>query len=194
VNLWIAFAMAAGLGASACATPAATPITGESLADHGPHTRGVGDPAPGFVFVTEGHRLRSLAEVRGDVTLVVFSDDPAWPGCQFCRAVAMLAESMSDDAVDVRVVTLARPERDADDALAALRACAIPSDRLVAITDRADTIRESWGVDAGGRWFIVNHWGRIEATGPVSDLATAERFLGRTVERENALLHEQSAN
>jgi hypothetical protein len=151
----------------------------------------VGDPAPGFVFVADENRLRSFAEACGDVTLVLFSDDPEWPDCEFCRRMAMLADGLSDETVEVKVVNLARPECDPAAALAELRGCGIPSDRLVAITDRAGTIREAWGPGADGRWFVVNRWGRIDATGSVLDLTAAERGLRESVQEEIALFDAQ---
>jgi hypothetical protein len=140
-------------------------MTGESLPDHGALTRGPGDPAPGFYFVGSDGHLHSFYEVCGDVALVLFATDPDWPDCELCREMAAHAERLSSDQLRVMVVTLSQGEGSPATELANLRACGVPSDHLVAITDHHRTIRDTWGPDAGGRFFVVNPVGRIEWTG-----------------------------
>jgi len=165
------------IGIVGCATPGASPMTGQSLADHGPYTRGPGDVAPGFQFVSSEGRLRNFHEIRGDVTLVLFAEDPEWPDCETCQSMAGIADQLSSATVDVVIVTLAGAPGNSGEDLAEFRACAIPSSHLIAISDRKAAIRSAWGPDAGGRFFVVNRTGRIQGTGAQSDLTAARSIL-----------------
>ena len=188
--IWLIL-LTGSVGMVGCATPGAPPMSGESLADHGPYTRGQGDRAPGFQFVSSDGRLRSFSEVRGDVTLVLFAEDPEWPDCETCSSMGKLADRMSSAAVDVVVVTLSKAEGAPGQELAEFRSCAIPSSHLVAISDRRGAIRTSWGPDAGGRFFVINHKGRIEGTGAEADLESAESLLSNAVDEAEEMLSDR---
>jgi hypothetical protein len=185
--IWLIL-LTGSVGILGCSTPGASPMSGESLADHGPYTRGQGDQAPGFRFVSSDGRLRSFSEVRGDVTLVLFAEDPEWPDCEACSSMADLAGRLSSVTVDVVVVTLSKAEGAPGQEVAEFRACAISSNHLVAISDRHSAIRTDWGPDAAGRFFVVNHRGRIEGTGAQSDLQAAENLLSDAVAEAEEML------
>lgn len=155
--------------------------TGMSLADYGPYDLRPGDPAPDFVFVSDEQRLCRFSAVRGRVTVVVFPMDAAWPNCATCRRVAELAESLSGPDLEVVAVSVAQPARSAAEALPAVQECHIASNHLVAICDQHGRIRGLYGPRAGGKFYVVNNYGRITGLGAFSDLDGLRAEVKQTV-------------
>ncbi len=177
---------------SGCVSSDGPARTGMSLADYGPYDLKPGDLAPDFVFVGDDQHLCRFSAVRGRVTLVLFPTDPAWPECARCRQVAELAASLSRADTKVVAVSVAQPARSAAEALPAFQACRIKSDHLVAICDQHARIKGLYGPQANGRFFVVDHHGRVTSVGLFSDLDALRAQARRTVQAasEQDLRHE----
>ncbi len=146
-----------------------------------------GDPAPEFSYRTEDEKVRRLSDLRGDVVLVVFPDDPEWPDCQRCRQFEQLASQLSCAYASVTVVSLATPDKCCEDATRAVRECKVRGRaQLVALCDPSGRIRELYGPNAVGRFFVIDYDGSIRAKGAFDDMAAIER-TARIVVSEHVL-------
>jgi hypothetical protein len=125
-----------------------------------------GDPAPNFTFVDSDGRLRRLSQVQGRVTAVMFPDNPdRWPDPDVYKAVAELAKMNSPSNVPVVIVNVGSPRQDTEMAADVLDSNPIRSGQLVMVADPHGSIRDQFGSNATGKFFVIDNRGHIARTG-----------------------------
>ncbi len=153
-----------------------------------------GYPCPDFTFLDQDGRADMFSHVRGAVTLVVFPDDPEWPDCDRCKKVVDLAAKVQRLDTPVVVVSIRSFGKSKQCPAAALHRCLIEGrTQLVALCDHQGRVRDLFGPNATGKFFVVGPNGRIAACGPLTeDLHALEASVRETVrkhEREVEFLH-----
>ncbi len=142
-----------------------------------------GYPCPDFTFLDEDGRADTFSHVRGVVTLVVFPDDPQWPNCARCKEVVDLAAEVQRLDTPVVVVSVRSPVEAERCSAAALHLCPIEGRaQLVALCDHQGRVRDLFGPNATGKFFVVGPNGWIAACGQLSeDLHALEVQLRKAV-------------
>jgi len=136
----------------------------------------LGDPAPEFSYRTEEGKVKRLSDLRGQVILVLFRDDPDWPDCQHCHQFEQLASQLSCAYATVSVVSIATPDKPCEDAICAVHQCKVKGyAQLIALCDRSGRIRELYGPNAIRRFFVIDVDGSIRAKGALDDMEAIER-------------------
>ena len=139
------------------------------------HTK-LGDPAPEFSYRTEDGKEQRLSDLRGQVILMLFPDDPDWPDCQRCHQFEQLASQLSCAYATVSVVSIATPDAPCKDATNAVGQCEVKGrTQLIALCDRSRRVRELYDPDAKGMYFLVDSDGTIRAKGALDDMEAIER-------------------
>ncbi|MCC7145330.1 MAG: hypothetical protein IT443_02685 [Phycisphaeraceae bacterium] len=151
--------------------------SGLSLADYGPYSLKLKDRAPDFVFVDDQGNLRRMSELPGHVTLVVFPESSGWPKCDVCQKVAQLTAKLDSPTARVLAVSVVKPDKPADNALAAMDSCRIGTDRLLTIVDSQGQIRYLYGPKVDGMFYVMNDQHRVFAMGRLSDWDAIDRGL-----------------
>lgn len=143
-----------------------------------------GYPCPDFTFLDQDGRADTFSHVRGAVTLVVFPDDPKWPDCGRCKEVINLAAEVQRLDTPVVVVSVRSPGEAERCSAAALHRCAIEERaQLVALCDHQGRVRDLFGPNAAGKFFVVGPNGRIAARGTFTeDLHSLETPLREAVQ------------
>jgi len=142
-----------------------------------------GYPCPDFTFLDQDGRVDTFSHVRGVVTLVVFPDDPEWPNCARCKEVIALAAEVQRLDTPVVVVSVRSPVEAERCSAAALHRCPIEGRaQLVALCDHQGRVRDLFGPNATGKFFVVGPNGRIAARGTMTqDLHVLEAQLRKAV-------------
>ena len=148
-----------------------------------------GYPCPDFTFIDQDGRADTFSHVRGAVTLVVFPDDPEWPDCDRCKEVVDLAAEVQRLDTPVVVVSVRSSGQSKQCPAAALHRCPIEGRaQLVALCDHQGRVRDLFGPNATGKFFVVGPNGRIAARGTLTEdlnaLETSVREAVREHERE----------
>ena len=148
-----------------------------------------GYPCPDFTFLDQDGRADTFSHVRGAVTLVVFPDDPEWPDCDRCKEVVDLAAEVQRLDTPVVVVSVRSSGQSKQCPAAALHRCSIEGRaQLVALCDHQGRVRDLFGPNAIGKFFVVGPNGRIAAQGTLTEdlhvLETTLREAVREHERE----------
>ena len=142
-----------------------------------------GYPCPDFTFIDQDGRADTLSHVRGAVTLVIFPEDPEWPDCERCKRIINLAaevQRLDTPVVVVSVRSVGRPEHCP---AVALHRCSIEGRaQLVALCDHQRRVRDLFGPNAIGKFFVVGPDGWIAARGTLAeDLHPVEAALRKAV-------------
>ena|GEM_PF-3021934 len=134
-----------------------------------------GDLCPKFSFIDEEGSPDTFAHVRGAVTLVVFPDDPRWPNCDKCKELVDLAARLERPRTSVVVVSVRSPKDQEQCSAAALHRYDVDWPvQLVALCDHHGCVRDLFGGDALGKFFVVDGDGRIVGRGPLADREALE--------------------
>ena len=129
-----------------------------------------GYPCPDFTFLDEDGRADTFSHVRGAVTLVVFPDDPEWPDCTRCQGVVDLAADVQRLDTPVVVVSVRSPGAAEHCSAAALHRCLIEGRaQLVALCDHQGRVRDLFGPNATGKFFVVGPNGWLAARGTLTE-------------------------
>jgi peroxiredoxin len=142
-----------------------------------------GSACPDFTFLDQDGRADTFSHVRGVVTLVVFPDDPEWPNCTRCKEVVDLAVGVQRLDTPVVVVSVRTPNEAEGCSPAALHRCPIDERaQLVALCDHQGRVRDLFGPNAVGKFFVVGPDGWIAARGTLTeDLHALEAPLREAV-------------
>ena len=142
-----------------------------------------GYPCPDFTFIDENGRADTFSHIRGAVTLVVFPDDPEWPNCKRCREFVDLAAKLQRLDTPVVVVSIRSPGQPGRCPAAALHRCHVEGlVQLVALCDHQGRVRDLFGPNAIGQFFVVGPAGRIAGRGPLAeDLYALEASVRKAV-------------
>ncbi len=143
----------------------------------------LGYACPDFTFIDQNGRADTFAHVRGIVTLVVFPEDPEWPDCARCKDVVDLAAEVQRLDTPVVVVSVRSSGESDECPAAALHRCPIEARvQLVALCDHQGRVRELFGPNAAGKFFVVGPNGRIAERGTLmEDLHLLEATLREVV-------------
>ena len=142
-----------------------------------------GYPCPDFTFLDQGGRADTFSHVRGAVTLVMFPEDPEWPNCARCKEVVDLAAEVQRLDTPVVVVSVRSSGQSQQCPAAALHRCPIEGRaQLVALCDHQGRVRDLFGPNAAGKFFVVGPDGWIAARGTLTeDLHALEAPLREAV-------------
>ena len=141
-----------------------------------------GDLAPDFSFVSEDEKVDTFSQIRGDVTLVTFPDDPNWPNCQRCYKLAQLISRLTRAQTSITAISIANPIKSCDEAFRMLRACEIKAQiKFIILCDQHGRICDLYGSHARGKFFVIDNDGRIIALGKFKDTASVEEALRSAV-------------
>ena len=142
-----------------------------------------GESVPDFSFIGDGGEVDTFGHVRGVVTIVAFPDDPAWPDCERCREIVQLASRLTRLDTPVTVVSIATPAKGCENATAAFHRCDIKGHaQLVSLCDHRARVREMYGPDALGKFYVIDSYGQIAATGRLSEMKNLEQAVRAVVE------------
>jgi len=147
-----------------------------------------GSPCPDFTFLDQDGRADTLSHVRGAVTLVVFPEDPEWPNCARCKQVVALAAEVQRRDTPVVVVSVRSPSEGQSCSAAALHRCPMEERaQLVALCDHRGRVRDLFGPNAIGKFFVIGPDARIAASGTFAgDLHILETALRRAVQEHQS--------
>ena len=129
-----------------------------------------GYPCPDFTFLDQDGRADTFSHVRGAVTLVMFPEDPEWPNCARCKEVVDLAAEIQRLDTPVVVVSVRSFGQSKRCSATALHRCPIEGRaQLVALCDHQGRVRNLFGPNAAGKFFVVGPNGRIAARGTLTE-------------------------
>ncbi len=146
-----------------------------------------GDPKPGhpcmeFTFIDQTGKADTFSRVRGIVTLVVFPGGPKWPDCERCKEIVALASKVQRPDTPVVVMSIRCPDKPKRCSAAALHQCNVVGVvQLIALCDHQGRVRDLYGPNAVGRFFVVGSEGRIAGSGSVTDMQALETCAKKAV-------------
>lgn len=137
-----------------------------------------GTSVPDFSFTEKDGQVHTFESVRGDVTIVAFPDTPSWPECTQCNRLEQLASRLARHHTRVTVVSIVTPPQKCEDLQAAFTGCEIKGySQLLALCDDKAQLRDLYGPDAAGKFFVLDSNGRISASGRLTELGRLERIV-----------------
>ena len=166
--------VAIGLLLTACQAPDRSVRTTTALRAYGQGELAVGDSWRDFAFTLADERVSRLSAQRGRVTVLAFPDDPDWPNCEQTRALADLANDARNWAVNIVVVSVGQPDAACAEALEAGRTCGIQAPHVLLVCDPHGNVRNLYGSEAAGRYYLLSNFLEVKAIGDLHDLNTLE--------------------
>jgi len=138
----------------------------------------VGDCAPEFSYLNQGGQVKQLSDLRGQVILLLFPENPDWPDCERCHLFEQLASQLSCAYASVTVVSIATPDKPCAGARSAMRQCEVKgSAQLVALCDQSGRIRGLYGPGASGQCVLIDSDGTIRTRVRLDDINEIERMV-----------------
>ena len=143
--------------------------------------------APDFIYRSETGERVKFSESRGDVTILVFPPNEGWPDCGRCCQLQELSYRLKGVYSDVTVVSIFSPEDSCEHPLDQLRNCEIQGYAdLITLCDPDGYVRDLYGPQAKGRFFIIDARGRQAGTGELADLNSIEHCVRQAVYQHEA--------
>lgn len=161
------------------ATALETSITGEVR---------VGERMADFRMMLASGKAARMVDVRGRVTVLLFSAEREWPSCEQARALSDLARHESCCYIGVRVVVVGPAEAPCAEAWERVADCRMPDPRVLLVCDPQAGVRRLYGEAAPGRWYLIDNYETVRDTGTVGDLDAlreAVRNLVRSIEDQD---------
>lgn len=152
-----------------------------------------GESVPGFSFTESDGRVNTFEAVRGEVTIVAFPDTPSWPECTQCNKLEQLASRLARHNTPVTVVSIVTPPQGCEDLQAAFARCDIKGySQLLALCDDKAQLRDLYGPDAAGKFFVIDSDGQISDSGRLTETGELERAVRAAVEpHEEYVMHRE---
>lgn len=147
----------------------------------------VGEQFRDFGFRDAAGELTRLSAIRGRVTVLVFPAQAGWPDCGAGQELAALACRASAAEIDVRIVSVGRPEEPCEAALSRVADCPAVHGHLVFVCDPHARVHLLYGPEAVGRYYVLTNSLRIAAVGELADREQLRRDVWRAV----AEIHDQ---
>ncbi len=142
-----------------------------------------GESVPDFSFTESDGRVDTFEAVRGEVTIVAFPDTPSWPECTQCNRLEQLASRLARHNTPVTVVSIVTPPQGCEDLQAAFTRCGIKGySQLLALCDDKAQLRDLYGPNAAGKFFVIDSNGQISASGRLTEIGELERVVRAAVE------------
>ena len=149
----------------------------------------VGDFAPDFSFHDREGKLVSLADVRGEVTVLVIAELEDTDACVTARAIIGLVEEYSSDDVSVKYVCVSETADGSPDLKSNIvERCGLESDRVIGLCDSASWVKALYQAKETGVYFVIGHDDRIAGMGTLADAPGLERTLRKSVSERRMLL------
>ncbi|MBP7746869.1 MAG: hypothetical protein KA383_12130 [Phycisphaerae bacterium] len=168
-------------GLAGCAAPLRVIPTATALRPYGEAELGVGDQFRDFAFRGADGVVTRLSAVHGRVTILAFSDDPAWPSCDAVRELSELARRASQCMVAVRVVCVGRADAPCEEVLPRVVDCSLPAPNVILVCDPFERVYRLYG-PTNGRFYVLTNFLKIVAVGDLADRETLQAAARRTVE------------
>ncbi len=153
-----------GLALPGCASADPHVRVGEALSGTGGLQPA--DYAPDFPFIDGNGQPNRFSQVRGEVTVVMFPNQPGeWVNPDEIRQLAALTNKLSVGEVPVTIIDVGRPQRTAEQAEPLVDRIPLPPSRLVMVADPDGRIRALFGPHARGRFFVIDNFNQIVSVG-----------------------------
>jgi len=136
-----------------------------------------------FTFTDSSGQKRTFSEARGVVTAVVFPESSSWPECTRCQKLEELASRVARSRTPVTVMSIVTPPQQCADVRAEFAECGVKGySQLLALCDDQTRIHELFGADVTGKFFVVDSYSDIVASGRLTEMDKLEQAIRKAVE------------
>ncbi|MBN2447347.1 MAG: redoxin domain-containing protein [Phycisphaerae bacterium] len=148
------------------------------------------ESTPHFSFTENNGQISTFEDVRGAVSIVAFPEKWSGPTCTQGHRLAELASQIATQSTPVTVISVAPPTENCANVESAFAQCNVKGyAQFLALCDNEARIRDLYGTDANGRFYVMDSEGKVNATGDLNDEVELERAVRAAVrdhEREAA--------
>jgi alkyl hydroperoxide reductase subunit AhpC len=147
--------------------------------------RTVGDFAPNFQFTSPDGQSRLFNQVRGDITILGFTESTILGVCTLSADLLSLARKYSGFRpsgyeVEVKFIDINEPVEGAGEH--PLEKCNFTEIHFIALIDSNGSVMKNFGA-TNGAVYIVDHDGRISWIGSISNTDAVSKALEETIRK-----------